>query len=81
MTAQVNPQPISGWVITSQTPATQVSAAGQVEEGMTVAFRTGNGVSASAFVPWSNYTKDGISAVVNARAAALDAAFQLTDKG
>lgn len=73
MTAQNPSIPSSGWEVTSQTEGTQIGPAGTIVEGVVVAFRTGHGVVGTVFVANAQYSVSQVTALVAARAAALDA--------
>ena len=68
----------SGWRVTSQTPTTALGPDGKAQTGMRVHFTTGKGVSADVFVPWADYTPDGVRALVAARVALIDSVHTLS---
>lgn len=68
----------TGWTVTGQTQATELADTGGFVSGVTVSFRTGNGVIGSVFVPDSIYNVDTVRQLVSQRAASLDAVHGLT---
>lgn len=60
------------WIVDSQLQRTTVNPSGQVEEGYTVNFHTGNGHYGSVFVPNNRYNADNVRAAVQAQANLLD---------
>ena len=68
----------SGWFVTGQHEDTVVGDNGQVQTGVTVSFRTGNGTNASVFVPNARYNAETVQTMIAARAAELDRVAALT---
>lgn len=69
------------WHITGQSPRTNVTATGGLEDGYTVLFVTGNGHPGSVFLPMARYTTDNVRQAVQQRADLLDAVGNLTGQG
>lgn len=70
--------PTTGWFVTGQHEDTVVGDNGQVQQGVTVQFRTGNGTSASVFVPNARYNAETVRTMIATRAAELDRVAALT---
>lgn len=81
MTAQVAPQPSSGWTVTSQMETTQRDATGLPVSGVKVYFTTGQNVAGSVFIPDTLYTTDNARQLIATRAAQLDAVGALSADG
>lgn len=60
-----------GWKVTSQTETTNISAGGDIAEGIRVGFVLDDGTAGSVFVPLAGYSADKVRAAVAARAAVL----------
>ncbi len=69
--------PSSGWNVTGQREGVQVTN-GQVINGVTIDFLTGNGVAGSVFIPNERYTTDYARAQIAARAQMLDDVHKLS---
>ncbi len=69
--------PSSGWNVTGQRETVQVNN-GQVVNGVTIDFLTGNGVQGSVFIPNERYTTEYARTQIAARAAMLDAVHGLS---
>lgn len=69
------------WMVDSQLQRTTVNPSGQVEEGYTVNFHTGQGHYGSVFVPNTRYNADNVRAAVQAQANLLDEVGSLTEGG
>lgn len=78
MTSQPTP---STWTIDSQTPRTMADAAGNVTDGYTVLFTTGDGHHGQVYVPMSQYTPDKVRARIQEQADNIDTVGRLRGTG
>lgn len=68
------------WKVVSQQPRTDVGANGQLEQGYTVTYLTGNGHTGTVFVPMARYNPDTVKAMIQEQANLLDAVGALTNE-
>ena len=66
------------WTITTQVETVDLGPAGNFLQGVKVGFRTRRGFIGSVFLPADAYTVERVRAAVAERAAAMDAAGELT---
>jgi hypothetical protein len=65
------------WTITAQREDYQVGPNGQLGAGVVVTFTTASGITGSVFVPNADYNVAKVRALVDARAAAMEAIHRL----
>lgn len=73
MTQPVYSTARTGWTINTQRQTQVLSGGGGFVPSVEVGFTTGAGVVGSVIVPLAQYTPDQVAALVDARAAQLDA--------
>ena len=78
MTALPIPPPAGGWRVVSQQETMLPAASGTFTRGVQVHFVTAAGVTASVFVPDSQYTADRVRDLIASKVAQLDSVSQLT---
>ena len=68
----------ASWQVTAQSPRTEVNGAGNLVNGYTVLFTTGDGHTGSVFVPVAQYNPDTVKGMIQPLADQLDAVGSLT---
>lgn len=70
--------PGTGWNVTSQSETAKVNTAGQIEDGITVGFRTQYGQPGSVWIPKSAYNAEAVRMAISEHAATMDAVHNLS---
>lgn len=79
MSFPTNAIPVGGWQVTGQRQTQQLLPGSQnFVQGVEVTFITGYGVTASVFVPYTQFTPASVQQMIAARVAQLDAISSLT---
>lgn len=74
------PSGAPAWRVTGQQATSRASDDGQLQDGVTVFFTTGNGQRSSVFVPNSLYQPDNVRAAIATRAALVDQVAGMTSE-